>query len=478
MADPVYNVAIEFAVGSFTDVTSDVNRFNVSRDLGTIYAPLTAGQAMIELANFNGKYSPSNAGSAYAGMMLPNKRVRVQATHSGSTYGLFLGWIKQWQLNPALGARMTVVHADDVVSRLDDIVVTTSLYSNINPASLFCTVMSQCAVNSFAADVVADSIDFAWFDNAAARKAIQRLVNFGRYGVFQDGGGTVQMKGRYFGAFDSAVNTIVNNFFGFDYALDDSKVINSVKVSGAPRQLTTSVSTIAWVIGAPSIPASGSIGFWLGYVDPVQPSVFTPANSVSATSSADYLCNTVSGGGGSDRTSTLSLSATFFGASAVCSFFNGSGDVVYLNKFQLRGFSAQLQPALSYSTNNSSSQAAYGHHDVQVSDDFMAKTLYLQPYADSLLLDRKEVAPAIRVELKNQFPDVLGIELGKVVSLVESLSGVGSQWIVQRVEHDVSLISGLEHTLVMDVEYAIDRPYLVLDDATRGALDSGRVLAF
>lgn len=479
MTNPVYTVGLELVAGSFTNVSSDVLRFNVDRQLGTLFRPLQAGTALIEFANFNGKYSPANAGSAFAGLLLPNKRVQITASYAGNSYAIFTGWAKQWQTNPDMAQRTTVLHAQDVFSKLNNTIVTTSLFTGINPASLFCCVMSACNVNSFASDALpGDSIDFAWFTNLGAQDALQRIVNFGRYGVYQDGAGTVQLKSRYATLFSTAVSSFVNNFLGFEFTLDDQLVLNDVKVSGIPHQLSTTVNTVAWLKEIITIPASSAVSFWLGFVNPTQSALTCPANSVSAVRSADYLCNANSGGTGSDMTSTTSLSATYFGETAVVTVFNGAGSTGYLTKFQLRGFSAIPLPSISYATNNTSSQNTYGEHAFKLDDDFIGNTVYIKPYGDSLLLDRKEALPLITPSVKNQFPDIFTVDVGNVVSIVESLTGVTSQYIVQHLIHDVQLLNGLEHTLNMEVEYTQDLQYLILDDASRGVLDGARVLAF
>jgi hypothetical protein len=261
-------------------------------------------------------------------MLQPNKRLQIRAlTAAGSDYGLFTGWITNYSIDPMIGGKVAVIEATDVISRLKNTVITTSLFQDVNPASLFCEVMSKCAVlvrcrSALRFDPVRQ------IPRAQADEALQQILNFGRYSLYQDGNGTVQLKGRYFGLFDTAVGTLVGgttgDFWDIKYALDDSQVINKVKVNGSPRKIASaSVGTVAFLQEKISIPASSGIGFWLSYLDPNNPVVYAPATSLSAVNSSDYMCNTQSDGLGTDKTSTLSLSATFFGEAAVCSLYNG-----------------------------------------------------------------------------------------------------------------------------------------------------------
>src|SRR5258708_662547 len=88
MLAPAYRVGIALVAGvpapsSFTDVTSDVLRFDVSRKVAALFSPLTVGDATVELANDDGRYSPLNA----AGPYYPNLRSQRQLTIAASFLG-------------------------------------------------------------------------------------------------------------------------------------------------------------------------------------------------------------------------------------------------------------------------------------------------------------------------------------------------------------------------------------------------------
>lgn len=292
-------------------------------------------------------------------------------------------------------------------------------------------------------------------------------------GSYSPAGVTFGVAGLIADAFDYQ-----NAFFGFDYSLDENKIINNIRISGQPRKLSTTVNTVAWIESIPTIPASSAIGFWLHYVDPVNLELDTPANSmVTPVNSTDYTTNTASDGTGTNRTSVASASVAFFGASAVCSIFNGSSDSVFLTKFQLRGYSVQRQAPILYETNDSSSQNTYGKRDFTLQSDYISALSYAQDYGVFMKTERKDPTADIEVSLKNVFPDVLARELGDIITLVESNTCVASNWTIRAINHEVSLARGLEHSASYGVEYWRDREYLILDHATRGLLNTGR-LAF
>jgi hypothetical protein len=480
MADPVFAIAMEFVTGSYTNVTSDVLRLNVSRELGTPLRGIRGGAANVELNNASRNYSPANSASPYYPYLRPQVPLRIQATHSGSTYNLFQGWVQKLSVDPKPGAKTTLLDAVDAITRLGNVNLVTSLYTSVNPSTVFTAIMSQCQVNSFASDAIGDSdtIDFAWYRDRDALNALRELVEFGRYGLYQDGSGTVQLKNRYFG-FGGASTSTYSGQADVGWNISDTDAINKARVQAQPRRVSTGVNTVAWLREAVTIQASSGVSFWLTYVDPVEVSLPTPATSLTTpVTSTDFRAFTNSDGTGTDRTATLSASVALFAETAVCSLFNGSADVIYVTKFQIRGFAIQEQPSLTAEVNNSSSQAVYGNQQYALTSPLMGKQAFVQGYAESLVAERKDPVAQLRVAIKNEWPAALATEPGQVITVWEPETATNSLVTVLRMHHDVQLYRGLEHTLTMETEVAPNMPFLVLDHATKGKLDSGNTLAF
>lgn len=478
-----YLVGLEVSSGFYSDIASSVLRLHIERRLASTLQPLEDGRLTLELDNASAKFSPSNAASPYYPNLAPGRSIRVQATCQGSTYNLFQGRVLEYKLMPGLGQRKTLVEAADAAVRLRETVITTSLFINANPASLFTGIMSLSNVASFSSDIFYDTIPYAWFQDISASEAIQRIAEFGSYSVYIDPAGTIQLRNRYFGlnavsaASYAAVGT--DGYFSLDYALNAESIINRARVSGQARRAATSQQTVAWLADRPTISASSHLGFWVAYVDPDSVTVPSPATSLQApVSSLDWQLNTASDGTGTDRTATGSINVTLFGAAAVCSLFNGSSDTVYLTKFQVRGFSIQQQPHVTVQHDNSSSQNVYGRREFLLDSEFIGTQDYAASYAKSLVDSRKEPIPDISLTLNNVFPDVLARDLGQVLSLVESHSAVNSQWSVTSIEHEVRLDSGLEHVTTMGVKFYSNKPWLILDDPIQGVINGDRELAF
>lgn len=480
MPNPTFTVGMEFVTGSFTNVTSFVDKMSINRGLGTVLRGIEGGSALLQLNNTGRQFSPANSASPYYPYVRPQTKVQIQAMHSNSTYPLFLGWTRRISVDPKLGSRAAVIEAEDAMERMGAVTLVSTLMTDLLPSSLFAVVMSQSNVNSFAADVISsyDMVTYAWYRDRNAANALRELIEYGQYSVYQDGAGTVLLRNRYYGIGGTAILSL-SEAFDMSWNSTAKDAVNLVRVASQPRAVSASVNTIAWLKEVPSIPASSYLSFWLTYVDPVETTVPTPATSMTTpVSSVDFFANTASDGGGSDRTSTLSANVALFAETAICSLFNASADTVYVTKFQIRGFAVREQPKLSAQYVDSSSQNVYGKQELSFESPFMSRQGYVTDYAKSLVDQRKDPLAKISLSIKNQWPEALAMEPGTLLAVNEVETQTNSLLSVLRVNHDIVLVNGLEHLTTVETEVAPALPYLVLDDPVRGSIDGTNVLAF
>ena len=477
MSDPLYTIAIEFVAGSFTNVTSDCLHFSYNRELATYDRGLSIGGCELVMQNEERKFTPSNsAGPFYPGLK-PNKRIQIQATYSGSTYNLFSGYINGYTINPLLGNRTAYIQASDRVKIMNMQDIDLPFTVNYNVGSLFTDILSSLAVSSAdrVIDGIADVAAFAWFAGRKGTDSINDLLTLGNYQAFVGGDGKVNIRNRYY-QFEGTVVASFNEFLDFGYTLNDDAIGNILRIEGTPRRLSTSIGTISWLQTIETVPASGYISFWMTYVDPLTLESPTPANSVIfPVTSADFKFNAQSDGVGADLTTTASVNGVLFGSTAVFSLFNGSGQVAYITKFQVRGYSVQKQPTIAYQEEISSSQVAYGKRAYTLTSNLINDLEYAKNYMVFLVDQKKDPADAPTISLKNEWNPQLGLELGSLVYIAETQTSINSVFSVVNISHNVELIIGLEHTTAYGLEIWKNRSEFILDHVTYGLLDSRRL---
>lgn len=478
MPVPSYNVLIEWQSGSFTELGDDVRAFQVSNQAAGLFDKFKTGAAKITLDNFGGKYSPSNTASDLDGFLLPGKQVRVQATHSGSTYALFAGKIDVIKADPSMKKkRMVTIDCRDEMKTLNDRTITTSIFVNTDITTVTTAILAEAGVASYHVHGLSpDILPFAWFEDRQAKNVIQDLVDSGFYRAYVDGGGQFHFHSRYWDQEGSVVSSF-NEFFAMDYQLSDKDVMNQISVRGQPRVRSTDVSTIAWIDNPMLIPSSAGIGFFLQYLDPDNKE-FAPAdNQVSPVNSTDYQTFANSNGTGTEHTATTSISAVFFGESAVCSIFNGTGSDIWLTKFQIRGQSIQRKPDVSYTSEDvSSSQAVFGVRGFQLNNRLVSDQFFVEDYANFLKDRQKNPVPEINATFRNQFPDQLGMDVGARLHLTDTHLGIADEFNIERIKHTVRFDKGgTQHDTQIKVETIRDQDVLILDHAEFGKLDERKL---
>jgi len=484
MADPVYTVAIEFVSGSFTNVSSHCLGFTFTRALADVDNNFSAGRATVSFDNETGRFSPQNSSSPYFGMLTTNKRLKMTATYAGSSYNLFQGYINRVGVDPRIGMRQAVLEADDLISVLQRRRIKSALFTDTVISSLVATTLSLSGVvttdvATIEAVDLTEAATFYWIQDRQPNQALDSIIKFGSYLGYVDGAGQFVFRNRYFGLGRTATLSLVGDFYSYDYSLTDELVRNNIVAAVEPRVSASTLQVVSQLQEAVTIPSSSGIGFLLNYVDPDIPTESAPATGmVTPVASTDYWFGSTTNSGASDLTNNCSVQVTFFGGSAVCSVWNGTATAAYATKFQLRGYSAQKKPMLSYGTQDTSSQNVYGIKDFTLTSELFSSLPFMRDHADFLLAKYKNVFPELRVGISNQFPDCLSTDLAAVIHIVESLTSVGTDHLVRGVEHTVVLDRGLQHQVIFDVKpYSIGK-YFILDDSVYGVLDSDNILGF
>ncbi len=98
---------------TYDDVSANVKSIHFSRGKSDELGKADTGQCSITLNNANGLYTPSNSGGALYGKILPKRPLRVRATISPTTYGLFYGYIEEIIPHPHKSEQDCIITATD-----------------------------------------------------------------------------------------------------------------------------------------------------------------------------------------------------------------------------------------------------------------------------------------------------------------------------------------------------------------------------
>jgi hypothetical protein len=469
MADPVFNISLEFDAGVWTEVTDDVKTVDIFRTVGNAITPLAPGECSLVLDNWSRNYSPDYGSGTYAGKILPGMRMRMQATHSGSTYGVFVGFLDEAIVSPVNFDRVATYRFRDDFRHLSDRTITTSMFIGFKSESVAVAILSETAVQSFTVAVLGDTFPFASFERRDAINAMQQVLESGFYSAYVTPEGQARIEDRYVGQTNNPEVTISNDYNTFDYLLSDAQVYNNISVQGEQRRAVTDQATLSWIETPLTVPASGWAAFFLNYLDPhnFEP---TPAQSLTVVSSADFLANAASDGSGVDHTATTSVAMTFFGRSAKAIVTNNTADDVFLHKFQVRGYHVERVANVAATSDDTSSQNVYGERGMAFDSNLIADPNFISDYADFLLDRQKNPIAANTFSIKNQWPTQLGLDLTDNIDLVESETGTDGTFVIIGIEHVITTGDSWQHETRYTVDKFRDQEVLLLDDGSHNEL--------
>lgn len=95
-------------------ITSDVMSIQTKRGRDSNLSNFDAGEAVVQLYDPNGTYSPMNSASPLYPNVKPGRPIYIEALLNGSYYGMFMGTVRSIEHHPEATARTTTLHCQDL----------------------------------------------------------------------------------------------------------------------------------------------------------------------------------------------------------------------------------------------------------------------------------------------------------------------------------------------------------------------------
>ena len=184
--------------GVHDDITDFVRGFRVNRGRDDRLAGTPMGECTLRLVDLDGRFNPRNESSPLFGQLLPMRPLRVRATHSGVTYGVFRGFIRTIEHDPV--EKVTTIQAGDLflwLSRVFPVIASTETTTGGAIGLLLDAVgFTEVALRSVDASA-GDPVTFSADGSSSALALIEELLLVERGLFFADGDGVATYLTRY-----------------------------------------------------------------------------------------------------------------------------------------------------------------------------------------------------------------------------------------------------------------------------------------
>lgn len=362
-------------------------------------------QVSFGLENRDGDYTPEYSSSPVFGQVRPGVPFRITSAYGGSSYTWWTGYLKRPRVSFESG-RPNVAYftAEDLAAYLRDYtpvnVVGSTARDSDGALTAIATAMGLVAGDLSFDDGVQDfPLHFA--GGQAALDAMMDAVRSELGGhLWITAGGLIR-----FEAQNSRVGISADDTWGDgtqvkpyreEYEVVDDELISTVSVqptlyqAGVNGRVVWSSSQVAAHSTSLAILGNGVYTERVHYDTPVTALTTPVANT-------DYQGNDAADGSGTDRTSSLTMTATDLGYGADIKIVNALGTTVYVTKRQLRGTPQDLKydrPIFTYTLAIPGQKADAG---VNIPVPFASNTQTVRDYAYSLLRTYRYEYPRLKL---------------------------------------------------------------------------------
>lgn len=248
------------AASVIVDVSNKVNYVHTTRGRSALADQFQTGNLTLRIVDQNGDFNPSNPASPYYTLLTPMKKVQITATHSGTTYGIFTGYITSYvttQPREATDVAYTTITAVDAFRLAQNAQITTVTGASAGDLSgtRIDQILNEIDWPATMRDVDA-GLTTLQNDPGTLRTALAAMQTvsdseFGGLYVDVNGHFVFQDRNVTAGSIGGTVTTFADNGTGITYAdakwkLDDSLIFNSASVTrvGGTAQTDTNAASV------------------------------------------------------------------------------------------------------------------------------------------------------------------------------------------------------------------------------------------
>ena len=240
-------------------------------------------------------------------------------------------------------------------------------------------------------------------------------------------------------------------------------LINSMQFTAFPKEVDAAATTVLFTLRQPILLASGETQTMTArYTDPSGGGRKVNGMSmVTPQATTDYLFNTLENGTGSNITADLTVTATYGSESVTYSITNGNAAQGYVTFLQARGKGIYNYNSISYKVEDDASCNEHGVVSRNINQPYQVTLAHATIKAESIVMREKQPRTVLDTvyftannsnKLMNAF---LNIDVGDVVEVKESQTGVDGQYWVNGIEY------GLVDGKIVEVRWFVKEKLVV-----------------
>lgn len=444
------------------------------RDQARAFSPIAPGQAGLEIDNSSRDYSPENASSPLAGKVLPGRRIRARATLGGTTYGLFRGFLDDYEVLPDVEQRSVQITCMDGLERLRGIQLSTPLYRGIRSGEAVGRLLDAIGWPSSDRDLDVGASTFPFWieDGTDALSALQRIldseggaalatIDENNYFIYRDRhhrlirSASKVSQATFHSDNEPAISPPVRYDQGWKEIANIVRFEQPIRTIGTLAVVWQTAATYAIADGQTiEIPANASAPF---------------LDAVTPVAGVDYVL----------RSGTVTTALSRTAAQSLSVFVTAVGGLAVIDGMAVRAYPVSSASNTVVYAEDSTSRAKYGSQPWPSGRSPVWASLNdALAIAELILAARAERLPTMTITIRGQGNDVrllqqLARDLSDRVRLTEPETGLDGDFWIEQIQHSISGATG--HVTTFGLEKVPGVPTnLFRFDTTGAGFDDGR----
>lgn len=410
------------------DVSKDVMGMTWSRSVAFPYNVQSA-LCEVQLNNISQKYTYGNAGSPYAGYILPKRPIRTYAGFKkfnvAEVVPVFVGLTQQMPKYNGLNDSQATFSAQDFLSEIAETQLgETVMLRDVRTDEAIARILDTYGMDSSMYDLARgiNVIPFLVFEKGLnAGNILQKLVQAENGALWLDERGIIRFEPRTADVGKVPVLTFdESNIIDIKPSRTDG-IVNRVKIKSDIRQvqakqpifsmLNEDGYTKASDEDSYRIQANGNLTVWLSMDDPVWTATQNPIINGDADDSAFQAVDLA----GNILTSGITAVGTLFSDSMKVVFTNATGAPASISFLEIWGEPAKVVDTIEYNAYDEDSVEQFGEMVLDVSDNnYFGSYANADSYAMDVLKRRSGYSPTMTLQVKGnpalQLGDVIRVD--------------------------------------------------------------------
>jgi len=453
------------------DVTADCMSFTYNRGRDAEMQRAVGGSCEMRLRNADGKYSPTNSGSALFGNLLPGRPVQIRATFAAGSVEaqfLFRGKIERIIPHPHHTEQYAYIQCLDGFDFLNRAEANTALFTATKTGQLVTEILDDVGWSSTlrAIDTGQDTVPLAQWHQVSALSGLQEIEASEIGFIYVNESGELAFEDRHHrlkSPHTASLASFDNTMSEIRYELSSRNIFNEVRAT--VTEVTLGATAVLWTLqDTPSIAAGASKTIWSAFTN-------FATNLITPAATTDYTANSAADGSGTNLTSSISIVYSALAQASKYVITNSAAVPAFLTLLQQRGDMYTAGDQSTAKADDATSQTNYSLRRRSLNGKYLNDIDQAQDYCNFILTRYKEPQAEPTMTLNNRSDAVLTQILTRQVSdritVDNNLLGLDGDFYINRMQHSINPRQQL-HTVTYTLAAVEEEEFWTLDISELG----------